>query len=39
VAQLHDFVGAFPDSPFSGKAKDLLKRLQDATSDSQPVSK
>ena len=28
VAQLHDFVGAFPESPFSGKAKDLLKRLQ-----------
>ena len=39
VAQLHDFVGAFPESPFSGKAKDLLKRLQAQAPDSQPVSK
>ena len=39
VAQLHDFVGAFPESPFSGKAKDLLKRLQGMPPDSQPVSK
>ncbi len=39
VAQLHDFVGAFPESPFSGKAKDLLKRLQGQPPDSQPVSK
>jgi tetratricopeptide (TPR) repeat protein len=39
VAQLHDFVGAFPESPFSGKAKDLLKRLQGQAPDSQPVSK
>jgi tetratricopeptide (TPR) repeat protein len=38
VAQLHDFVGAFPESPFSGKAKDLLKRLQ-GQPNSQPVSK
>ena len=39
VAQLHDFVGAFPESPFSGKAKDLLKRLQGMPPGSQPVSK
>ncbi len=39
VAQLHDFVGAFPESPFSGKAKDLLKRLQGPAPESQPVSK
>lgn len=39
VAQLHDFVGAFPESPFSGKAKDLLKRLQAHATDSHPVSK
>jgi hypothetical protein len=32
-------VGAFPESPFSGKAKDLLKRLQNQAPDSQPVSK
>ena len=39
VAQLHDFVGAFPESPFSGKAKDLLKRLQAQAPASQPVAK
>jgi len=39
VAQLHDFVGAFPEGPFSGKAKDLLRRLQGQPPDSQPVSK
>jgi tetratricopeptide (TPR) repeat protein len=37
VAQLNDFVAAFPESPFSGKAKDLLKRLE--SPESQPVSK
>ena len=39
VAQLHDFVAAFPESPFAAKAKDLLKRLQASAADSQPVSK
>ena len=39
VAQLHDFVGAFPDGPFSTQAKDLLKRLQGSPPASQPVSK
>jgi hypothetical protein len=39
IAQLQDFVGAFPESPFSGKAKDLLKRLQHPGPDAQPVSK
>jgi len=39
VAQLHDFVGAFPKSPFSTQAKDLLKRLQGSPPAGQPVSK
>jgi tetratricopeptide (TPR) repeat protein len=39
VAQLHDFLSAFPEGPFSGKAKDLLKRLQVPQPDSHPVSK
>ena len=37
VVQLNDFVAAFPESPFSPKAKDLLKRLEGP--ESQPVSK
>ena len=28
VAQLQDFVGAFPDGPYSDQAKNLLKKLQ-----------
>jgi Tfp pilus assembly protein PilF len=28
VAQLHDFIGAFPDNPFSTRAKQLLQRLE-----------
>jgi predicted Zn-dependent protease len=39
VAQLHDFLSAFPEGPFSGKAKDLLKRLQVPQPGSHPVSK
>jgi len=34
VVQLQDFVAAFPESPFSGKVKDLLKRLEDPAPDS-----
>ena len=37
VAQLHDFVGAFPESPFSAQAKQLLKRLQAPSAPSQKV--
>lgn len=37
VAQLHDFVGAFPESPFSAQAKELLKRLQPSSAPSQKV--
>jgi tetratricopeptide (TPR) repeat protein len=39
AAQLRDFVGAFPEGPFSAQAKDLLKRLQGRSAPSQPVSK
>jgi predicted Zn-dependent protease len=28
VVQLQNFAAAFPESPFSGKVKDLLKRLE-----------
>jgi len=28
VVQLQDFVAAFPEGPFSGKVKDLLKGLE-----------
>jgi predicted Zn-dependent protease len=28
ASQLRDFVGAFPDSPFSTQAKQLLQRLE-----------
>ncbi len=28
VAQLHDFVDAFPESPFSPQAKQLLQKLE-----------
>jgi tetratricopeptide (TPR) repeat protein len=28
VAQLNDFLTSFPESPFSGRAKELLKKLQ-----------
>ena len=38
VAQLQNFVAAFPESPFSGKVKDVLKRLEGPAPDSQPVS-
>ena len=34
VIQLRDFVAAFPESPFSGKVKDLLKRLEGPAPDS-----
>jgi tetratricopeptide (TPR) repeat protein len=37
VAQLRDFVGAFPESPFSAQAKELLKRLQAPSAPSQKV--
>lgn len=39
VAQLHDFVGAFPESPFSAQAKELLKRLQAPSAPSQKLQK
>jgi len=39
VAQLHDFVSAFPESPFSAHAKELLKRLQTSPASSQTVPK
>jgi len=39
VAQLHDFVSAFPESPFSAHAKELLKRLQTSSAPSQTVPK
>jgi tetratricopeptide (TPR) repeat protein len=39
VIQLRDFLAAFPASPFAGKAKDLLKRLEAPGPASQAVSK
>jgi len=39
VVQLHDFLSAFPESPFSAQAKQLLKRLQASPVASQPTSK
>ena len=39
VAQLHDFVSAFPQSPFSAHAKELLKRLQNSPGPSRTVPK
>ena len=39
MAQLHDFVSAFPESPFSAHAKELLKRLQTSSAPSQTVPK
>jgi hypothetical protein len=39
VAQAEDFVAVFPESPFSEKVKDLVKRLQGPALDSQPAPK
>lgn len=39
VAQLNDFVSAFPGSPFCTQAKELLKKLHAPPEPAQPVSK